>query len=53
MMCTECNFRSDYWKNEMLSHYRKDHPWVKKPWIYFTKAARNNIVGEPCGCNAK
>lgn len=44
MLCVmwPCKYRSEDWKNDMLPHYRKEHPEVKRPWEFYTKEARNN-----------
>ena len=50
MLCTECEFRADEWKI-MREHYKHYHTSIKRPDKLFTKPARDNVVGEPCGCN--
>ncbi len=50
MMCTDCDFRSETWY-DMRSHYKIKHSEIKRPDKLFTKATRNNVIGEPCGCN--
>lgn len=53
MKCTDCNdYETDVW-NWMKDHYKIFHPEVKRIDKLFTKAARDNVVGEPCGCNKK
>jgi len=52
MLCTDCEFRAENWKI-MREHYRHYHTSIKRPDKLFTKAARDNVVGEPCGCNKK
>ena len=50
MLCTNCSYHSKTW-DDISRHYREKHPEIKRPDKLFTKEARNNILGKPCGCN--
>ena len=52
MICPLCDYRADFWE-WMREHIKESHPEIKRPYQLFTKEARENIIGEPCGCNKK